>query len=616
MSGKTVGIDLGTTNSVIAVLENGDPVVIGLAEGVRLCPSVVGFTRTGERLVGGLAKRQAITAPERTVSSIKRHMGDAAHRVVIDGTEYSPSEISAMVLQKLKNDAEAYLGEPVTQAVVTVPAYFNDGQRQATKDAGRIAGLEVLRIINEPTAAALAYGLDKTDPHNLLVWDLGGGTFDVTILRIGGDGTFTVKSTSGDTLLGGDDWDERVIDELVNIFEQQTGIDLRSDKIAMQRLKDAGEKAKTELSILAATHVNLPFLAQTPSGPAHLDHELTRVRLEQITSDLRERLLVPTRQALSDAKMTPDNIDRVVLVGGSTRMPAVQDMVREFFGKEPFRGTNPDEVVALGAAVQAGILTGEKNLVLLDVTPLSLGVETVGGLSTRLIGRNSAIPTSRTEIFTTGEDGQNAVDIHVVQGEREMAEDNRSLGRFVLSGIPPAPRGLPKIAVTFEIDANGIVHVSAKDSMTGQARRVQVQASGGLTQTEVEKMVAEAVTYADTDRQKRERQETINAADALLYGAYRTIREAEKKGGIDSALLGATRDALAALRRTLSETDVSLDALKTSANKATDALYALSHELYRADGSASLLGDIEELDSVPTPKAVTRNEKTPILTKA
>ena len=595
MSGKTVGIDLGTTNSVIAVLENGDPVVIPLAEGGRLCPSVVGFARTGgDRLVGSLAKRQAITAPERTVASIKRHMGNPDYRVAIDDAEYSPSEISAMVLQKLKADAEAYLGSPVSRAVITVPAYFNDGQRQATKDAGRIAGLDVLHIINEPTAAALAYGLDKTDPHTLLVWDLGGGTFDVTILRVGGDGTFFVRATCGDTHLGGDDWDERIVGELREKFAAQTGTDISDDKIAAQRLKDASEKAKIELSTRSSTQINLPFLAQTDANaPLHLDLTLTRARMEQITADLRERLMAPTRQALNDAKMTPADIDRIVLAGGSTRMPAVQELVHDFFGKEPYRGTNPDEIVALGAAVQAGILTGEKkHLKLLDVTPLSLSVETMGGVATKLITRNTSIPTSRTEVFTTGEDGQSAVDIHVVQGEREMASDNRSLGRFVLSGIPPAPRGVPKIAVSFEIDASGIVNVSAKDSQTGQARRVTVQASGGLSKEDVEQMVADAAQNAEADRQKRERQDAVNAADVILYGASRTIREAEKKGGIDSALLSATRDAVSALRLIMSGADVSIAAIKTGVNAATDALYALSQELYRTDGSASLLDDL------------------------
>ncbi len=612
MSDKTVGIDLGTTNSVVAVLENGEPVVIPLAEGARLCPSVVGFTRAGERLVGSLAKRQAITAPERTVAGIKRHMGDPEYRITIDKSSFSPSEISAMILQKLKTDAEAYLGQPVTRAVITVPAYFNDGQRQATKDAGRIAGLDVLHIINEPTAAALAYGLDKTEPHTLLVWDLGGGTFDVSILRIGGDGTFTVKATCGDTHLGGDDWDERVIDELTDQFEQETGIDVRGDRIAMQRLKDASEKAKTELSTLSATPINLPFLAQTTAGSAHIDVTLTRARLEYLTDDLRERLMIPTRQALRDAKMKPAEIDRVVLVGGSTRMPAVQDLVRNFFGREPFRGTNPDEVVALGAAVQAGILTGEKkNLQLLDVTPLSLSVETVGGVATRLIARNTAIPTTRTEIFTTGEDGQSAVDIHVVQGERDMADDNRSLGRFALEGIPPAPRGFPQIAVSFDIDASGIVQVSAKDATTGLARRVTVRASGGLSSDEVDQMVANAVLHAAADRQKRDRQEAINAADLLLYGAYRTIREAEKRDDIDASFLEATRSALSLLRQSLAETDADLSAIEACMVSATDALYSLSRQLYRSEiltlPATDLAGGTQS--DVPSPPARARLAK-------
>jgi len=524
MSDKTVGIDLGTTNSVVAVLENGEPVVIPLAEGARLCPSVVGFTRAGERLVGSLAKRQAITAPERTVAGIKRHMGDPEYRITIDKSSFSPSEISAMILQKLKTDAEAYLGQPVTRAVITVPAYFNDGQRQATKDAGRIAGLDVLHIINEPTAAALAYGLDKTEPHTLLVWDLGGGTFDVSILRIGGDGTFTVKATCGDTHLGGDDWDERVIDELTDQFEQETGIDVRGDRIAMQRLKDASEKAKTELSTLSATPINLPFLAQTTAGSAHIDVTLTRARLEYLTDDLRERLMIPTRQALRDAKMKPAEIDRVVLVGGSTRMPAVQDLVRNFFGREPFRGTNPDEVVALGAAVQADILaSGRTDLLLLDVTPLSLGIETMGGATEKLLFRNSKIPSSAKEEFTTSVDGQTVVLLHVVQGEREMATDNRSLARIELRGIPPMPAGIPKIEVTFFLDMNGILRVSATESRSGARTDVRVKPTYGLAEGEVRRMVRESFVNADEDFKARMLADMRNEADSAMLGATKLL---------------------------------------------------------------------------------------------
>jgi molecular chaperone DnaK len=577
--GRIVGIDLGTTNSVVAVMEGGEPTVIPLADGSRLCPSVVGFSKTGERLVGQLAKRQAITNPDRTVSSIKRHMGEGDYRVAIDDASYSPQEVSAMILQKLKQDAEAYLGEPVDRAVITVPAYFNDGQRQATKDAGEIAGLDVVRIINEPTAAALAYGIDKAELHTVLVWDLGGGTFDVSILEVS-EGLFEVKATNGDTRLGGDDWDQRVIEHLAAEFLRETGVDLLRDRMAVQRLKEAAEKAKIELSSVVTTNINLPFLSTTADGPVHLDASLTRAQFEQITEDLREAMLGPTRQALADAGLEPAQIDRVLLVGGSTRMPAVQDMVREMFGKEPHRGVNPDEVVALGAAVQAGVLSGEvHDLVLLDVTPLSLGLETMGGVMTRLIPRNTTIPTSRTEVFTTAADGQNAVDVHILQGEREFADGNKSLGRFQLSGIPPAPRGVPKIEVTFEIDANGIVNVAAKDQATGKAQSVTVTASSGLSKDEVERMVREAALHAEEDQKRRALQEARNKADSLAYSAEKTVREAEARA-VDPALVGAARDAAAALRASLAE-NADEATLAAQTQTLTDAVYAVSTALYR-----------------------------------
>lgn len=546
--GRIVGIDLGTTNSVIAVMEGGEPKVIPVAEGGNLCPSVVAFTKTGERLVGLPAKRQAIINPENTIFSIKRFMGrrysevpEEVRRVpykVVEGPngdarvfipavskEFTPQEISAMILRKLKQDAEAYLGEPVTQAVITVPAYFNDSQRQATKDAGKIAGLEVLRIINEPTAAALAYGLDKKKNEIILVWDLGGGTFDVSILEVG-DGVIEVKATAGDTHLGGDDWDQVIIDYVAEEFMKEHGIDLRKDRQALQRLKEAAEKAKIELSTLMETEINLPFITATADGPKHLQMRLTRAKFEQLSRHLVERLKGPFEQALRDAKLRPEQIDEVILVGGATRMPMVQQLVRELTGKEPHKGVNPDEVVAVGAAIQAGVLAGEvRDVLLLDVTPLSLGVETLGGVMTVLIPRNTTIPVRKTEVFTTAEDFQTAVDIKVYQGERPMAMDNILLGQFRLEGIPPAPRGVPQIEVTFDIDANGILSVSARDRATGKEARITITASTNLSKEEVERLLKEAERYAEEDRRRRELAEARNEADNMIYSVERSLRE-------------------------------------------------------------------------------------------
>jgi molecular chaperone DnaK len=578
---KIVGIDLGTTNSVIAVMEGGEPTVIPLAEGSRLCPSVVGFSKTGERLVGQLAKRQAITNPDRTIASIKRQMG-TDHRVTIDGKGYSPQEISAMILQKLKADAEAFLGDTVEKAVITVPAYFNDAQRQATKDAGQIAGLEVVRIINEPTAAALAYGMDKEAVHTILVWDLGGGTFDVSILELG-EGVFEVKSTNGDTRLGGDDWDDRIIEWMTAEFQRQTGVDLRKDKMATQRLKEAAEKAKVELSTVVNTNINLPFISTTAEGPVHLDLTLTRAQFEALTDDLREKMVAPTQRALADAKLETGDIDKVLLVGGSTRMPAVQEMVREMFGKEPHKGMNPDEVVALGAAIQAGVLGGEvRDIVLLDVTPLSLGIETLGSVMTKLIPRNTTIPASKSEVFTTAADGQSAVDIHVLQGEREFASGNKTLGRFQLAGIPPAPRGVPKIEVTFDIDANGIVSVHAKDQATGGEQRITITASSGLSKEEIDRMVRDAELHAEEDRKRKEDQEVRNRADSLLYNGEKTLQDAE--GKVDGGLLAAARDAAAGLRGALAGEDVA--AIRQRTDELTNAVYAVSSALYQQAAAA------------------------------
>jgi molecular chaperone DnaK len=573
---KVVGIDLGTTNSVVAVMEGPQAVVIPNAEGSRTTPSVVAFTKTGERLVGQLAKRQAITNPDRTISSIKRHMGESDYHVKIDGKDYSPQEISAMILQKLVNDASNYLGERVTKAVITVPAYFNDAQRQATKDAGKIAGLDVLRIINEPTAAALAYGIDKKGNETILVWDLGGGTFDVSILEVG-DGVFEVKSTNGDTHLGGDDYDQRVVDWLVDQFRRDQGIDLSKDKQAMQRLTEAAEKAKIELSNVVQTTINLPFITADAEGPKHLDYTLTRAKFEELTSDLTDRCIGPFKQALSDAKIDISKIDEVVMVGGSTRMPVIQELVKKLTGKDPNLTVNPDEVVAIGAAIQAGVLAGEvRDVVLLDVTPLSLGLETLGGVMTKLIDRNTTIPTKKSQIFTTAEDGQTSVDIHVLQGERPMAQDNKTLGRFRLEGIPPAPRGVPQIEVTFNIDANGIVNVSAKDLGTGKEQQITITASTNLSKEEVEQMVRDAEIQAAADKAKREEAEVRNNASSLIYSTEKSLKEVGEK--LDETARGEVEQALGELKRvsengTVAEIKPAIEKLQTASYKMAELLY-------------------------------------------
>ncbi len=578
---KVIGIDLGTTNSCVSVMEGGEPVVIPNPEGSRITPSVVGFSKNGERLIGQIAKRQAVSNPDGTVSSIKRHMG-TTHKVTIEGKDYTPQEISAMILQKLKSDAEAYLGEKVTQAVITVPAYFSDSQRQATKDAGAIAGLEVLRIINEPTAAALAYGMDKGNDHTILVFDLGGGTFDVSILELG-DGVFEVKATSGNNKLGGDDFDERVMNWLVAEFKKEQGIDLTNDRMAMQRLKEAAEKAKIELSGVLTTNINLPFITADQTGPKHLDINLTRAKFDELTADLVEATMGPTRQALSDAGMSAKDIDKVILVGGSTRIPAVQEAIKKSLGKEPHKGVNPDECVAVGAAIQAGVLVGEvKDVLLLDVTPLSLGIETLGGVFTKIIDRNTTIPTSKRQTFSTAADNQPSVDIHVLQGEREMASYNKTLGRFELSGIPPAPRGVPRIEVTFDIDANGIVHVSAKDLGTGKEQKITITSSGGLDKEEVERMVKEAESHAAEDKQRKEEVEVRNNADSLVYNAEKTIKEFGEKA--DKTLVDQVQQAADKLKETLKGSDI--EAIKADSEALTKPLYELSTAMYQASAQA------------------------------
>ena len=594
---KIIGIDLGTTNSVVAVMEGGEPVVIPNQEGSRLTPSVVAFTKSGERLVGQVAKRQAITNPENTIYSIKRFMGrryeevteemkmvpyrvvrapNGDVRVVAGGKEWSPPEISAMILQKLKQAAEDYLGQPVTKAVITVPAYFNDSQRQATKDAGKIAGLEVMRIVNEPTAAALAYGLDKKKDETIAVYDFGGGTFDISILEVG-EGVVEVKSTNGDTHLGGDNLDQRIIDWLIEEFRKAEGIDLGRDRMALQRLKEAAEKAKIELSSVLETEINLPFISADHTGPKHLQMKLTRAKFESLVEDLLQKTVGPVRQALADAGLQPHQIDEVVLVGGSTRIPRVQAIVRDLFGKEPHKGVNPDEVVAIGAAIQAGVLAGEvKDLLLLDVTPLSLGIETLGGVMTVLIPRNTTIPTRKSEIFTTAADNQTSVEVHVLQGERPMAKDNRTLGRFHLVGLPPAPRGVPQIEVTFDIDANGIVNVSAKDLGTGKEQKITITASSGLTKEEVERMVREAQAHAEEDRRRREEVETRNRADQAVYAAERLLKDTGDR--LPPADRAAIESAIEAVKKAIERNDVAemtrtMEQLTAAQHRAAEALY-------------------------------------------
>jgi molecular chaperone DnaK len=595
--GVAIGIDLGTTNSVVAVMEGGEPTVITNPEGSRLTPSIVAFTKTGERLVGQVAKRQAVTNPENTIFSIKRFMGrkfdevneemkmvpyrvvrasNGDVRISASDKEYSPPEISAMILQKLKQAAEEYLGQPVTKAVITVPAYFNDAQRQATKDAGQIAGLEVMRIVNEPTAAALAYGLDKKKDETIAVYDFGGGTFDISILEVG-EGVVEVKSTNGDTHLGGDNLDQRVIDWIAAEFKKSDGIDLTKDRMALQRLKEAAEKAKMELSSVMETDISLPFITADASGPKHLSMKLTRAKFEQLVDDLLQRTVGPTRQALTDAGIDPSKIDEVVLVGGSTRIPRVQSIVKELFGKDPHKGVNPDEVVAVGAAVQAGVLAGEvKDLLLLDVTPLSLGIETLGGVMTTLIPRNTTIPTRKSEIFSTAADNQTSVEVHVVQGERPLARDNRTLGRFHLVGLPPAPRGIPQIEVTFDIDANGIVNVSAKDLGTGKEQKITITASSGLSKDEVDRMMKEAESHADEDKKRRDEIETRNRADQAIYGAERMVKDAEEK--LSATDRAAVESAIEDLKKANAGTDVAainaaMDALTKAQHTAAESLY-------------------------------------------
>ncbi len=578
---KVIGIDLGTTNSVVAVMEGGEPTVIANAEGSRITPSVVGFSKNGERLVGQLAKRQAVSNPDHTFSSIKRYMG-TDHKVNVDGKEYSPQEISAMILQKLKADAESYLGETVTQAVITVPAYFSDSQRQATKDAGTIAGLEVLRIINEPTAASLAYGMDKGEEHTILVFDLGGGTFDVSILELG-DGVFEVKATNGNNRLGGDDFDARVMKWMVEEFKKESGIDLSQDKMAAQRLLEAAEKAKIELSGVLSTNINLPFITADASGPKHLDLNLTRAKFDELTADLVEATMGPTRQALADSGLSQQDIDKVILVGGSTRIPAVQEAIKKYLGQEPHRGVNPDECVAVGAAIQAGVLVGDvKDVLLLDVTPLSLGIETMGRVCTKVIERNTTIPTEKSQIFSTAADNQPSVDIHVLQGEREMADGNKTLGRFELSGIPPAPRGVPRIEVTFKIDANGIVHVSAKDLGTGKEQKITITSSGGMSNEEIDRMVKEAETHAAEDKKRKEEVEVRNNADSLVYQAEKAIKEVGEKA--DKALVEKVQKAADQLKESLKGTDI--EKIKADTEELTKPLYEMSAAAYQeAEGA-------------------------------
>lgn len=587
--GKVVGIDLGTTNSCIAFMDGSDVTVITNTEGERTTPSVLGFSKTGERLVGRVAKRQAVTNPDRTILSVKRQMG-TNYRVKIDDKEYSAPEISAMLLQKMKADAEAYLGEPVTQAVITVPAYFTDSQRQATKDAGKIAGLEVLRIINEPTAASLAYGMDREGTQTILVFDLGGGTFDVSILEIG-DGVFEVKATSGNNRLGGDDFDDRIIQYLVSEFKKATGVDLAADKMAKQRLKEAAEKAKHELSTLTSTDINIPFVTATSEGPLHLDQQLTRAKFDELTADLVEKTMGPTRQALKDSGLTKEKIDRVILVGGSTRMPSVQKAIKNYVGKEPYKGINPDEVVAIGAAIQGGVLAGEvKDVVLLDVTPLSLGIETLGGVFTQMIERNTTIPTSKSQIYSTAADNQTSVEIHVLQGERSMAKHNVTLGRFHLEGIPPAPRGVPQIEVTFDIDVNGIVNVTAKDKATNKEQNITITSTSGLTSEEIEKMVKNAEMFAEEDRKSRESAEARNQGDSMVYQAEKAIKDFGEK--VDAGLIDKLKASKEELSQALAGDDTEL--IKKKTEEVTNALYEVTAKVYEQAAPEGGASDAEE----------------------
>lgn len=577
--GKIIGIDLGTTNSCVAVMEGGEPTVITNPEGARTTPSVVAFTKTGERLVGQVAKRQAITNPDRTISSIKRDMG-TDRKVEIDGKKYSPQEISAMILQKLKADAEAYLGETVSQAVITVPAYFSDAQRQATKDAGKIAGLEVLRIINEPTAAALAYGLEKDADQKIMVYDLGGGTFDVSILEIG-DGVFEVLATSGNNRLGGDDFDDKVMNYLADEFQKENGIDLRQDKMALQRLKEAAEKAKIELSGVMSSNVNLPFITADTTGPKHLDITITRAQFDSLTADLVEKTMEPTRNALRDAGLSPNDIDKVLLVGGSSRIPAVQEAVQKFIGKEPHKGINPDECVAIGASIQAGVLAGDvEDLVLLDVTPLSLGIETMGGVFTKLIDRNTTIPTKKSQVFSTAADSQTSVEVHVLQGEREMAAYNKTLGRFSLNNIPPAPRGVPQIEVTFDIDANGIVKVTAKDLGTGQQQDITITSSTNLSDEDIDKAVKEAEQFAAEDKKKKEEVDVRNSADNMVYQTEKTLGEIGDK--IDTSEKSGIQSEVDKLKELLKASPIDTEAVKAQTEAVSKKFYAVSEKLYAA----------------------------------